>query len=123
MKFGLLYEIALPRQVEATGKTEYDAYWEAIQQIKLAEELGFDSVWGVEHHFLEDLARCSSPEVFLAAVAQHTTRRRCGMSRSGSFRDGTLTHEEILESLRLFAEKVMPNFVSRDAPRPVGSAG
>ncbi len=78
MKFGLLYEIALPRQVEATGKTEYDAYWEAIEQIKLAEDLGFHSVWAVEHHFLEDLARCSAPEVFLAAVAQHTTRMRIG---------------------------------------------
>ena len=78
MKFGLLYEIALPRQVEATGKTEYDAYWEAIEQIKLAEDLGFDSGWAVEHHFLEDLARCSSPEVFLAAVAQHTERLRIG---------------------------------------------
>ncbi len=78
MKFGLLYEIALPRQVEATGKTEYDAYWEAIEQIKVAEELGFDSIWAVEHHFLEDLARCSSPEVFLSAVAQHTTLMRIG---------------------------------------------
>jgi hypothetical protein len=34
MNFGLLYEIALPCQVEATGKTEYDAYWEAMEQIK-----------------------------------------------------------------------------------------
>jgi alkanesulfonate monooxygenase SsuD/methylene tetrahydromethanopterin reductase-like flavin-dependent oxidoreductase (luciferase family) len=78
MKFGVLYEIALPRQVEAGGKTEYDAYWEAIEQIKLAEELGFHSVWAVEHHFLEDLARCSSPEVFLSAVAQHTEHIRIG---------------------------------------------
>jgi alkanesulfonate monooxygenase SsuD/methylene tetrahydromethanopterin reductase-like flavin-dependent oxidoreductase (luciferase family) len=78
MKFGLLYEIALPRQVEATGKTEYDTYWEAIGQSKFAEALGFDSVWAVEHHFLEDLARCSAPEVFLSAVAQHTTRMRIG---------------------------------------------
>ncbi len=78
MKFGLLYEIALPRQVAATGKTESDAYWEAIEQIKFAEALGFDSVWAVEHHFLEDLARCSAPEVFLAAVAQHTSRMRIG---------------------------------------------
>jgi alkanesulfonate monooxygenase SsuD/methylene tetrahydromethanopterin reductase-like flavin-dependent oxidoreductase (luciferase family) len=78
MKFGLIYEIALPRQLEAGGKTEYDAYWEAIEQIKLAEELGFHSVWAVEHHFLQDLARCSAPEVFLAAVAQHTRRVRIG---------------------------------------------
>ncbi|MCP4908872.1 MAG: LLM class flavin-dependent oxidoreductase [bacterium] len=78
MKFGLIYEISLPRQLEAEGKTESDAFWEAIEQIRLAEALGFDSVWAVEHHFLEDLARCSSPEVFLAAVAQHTIRMRIG---------------------------------------------
>ncbi len=38
MKFGLLYEIALPRQVEDTGKTEYDAYWEAIEHLRLFAE-------------------------------------------------------------------------------------
>lgn len=40
MKFGLLYEIALPRQVEATGKSESDVYFEALEQIRFAEELG-----------------------------------------------------------------------------------
>jgi alkanesulfonate monooxygenase SsuD/methylene tetrahydromethanopterin reductase-like flavin-dependent oxidoreductase (luciferase family) len=78
MKFGILYELALPLQKEAQGHTEFDTYWEAIEQIKLAEEIGFDYVWAVEHHFLDDLSRCSSPEVFLAAVAQHTSRIRIG---------------------------------------------
>ncbi len=78
MRFGLLYELALPISEEESGRTESDAYWEAVEQIVLAESVGFDYVWFVEHHFLEDLSRSSAPEVFLAAVAQHTTRIRIG---------------------------------------------
>jgi alkanesulfonate monooxygenase SsuD/methylene tetrahydromethanopterin reductase-like flavin-dependent oxidoreductase (luciferase family) len=78
MKFSLLYEIALPIDVAEGGKTEYEAYWEAVEQIKLAEEMGFDYVWVVEHHFLEDLSRSSAPEIFLSAVAQHTSKIRIG---------------------------------------------
>ena len=78
MKFGVLYEIALPRQVEAGGKTEYDAYWEAIEQIKLAEALGFHSVWAVEHHSLKWYAHMSAPEIFLTWVAARTSRIRIG---------------------------------------------
>jgi len=38
----------------------------ALEQVKLADELGFDYVWAVEHHFLEEYShcparRCSSP--------------------------------------------------------------
>src|SRR4029078_5840683 len=50
----------------------------AVEQCRLAEELGFDHVWAVEHHFLEEYSHCSSPEVFLAAVAAQTTRIRLG---------------------------------------------
>jgi alkanesulfonate monooxygenase SsuD/methylene tetrahydromethanopterin reductase-like flavin-dependent oxidoreductase (luciferase family) len=79
MRFSLLYEIALPIELEAQGKTESDAFWEAIEQIKYAEEMGFDGVWLVEHHFLEDLSRSSSNETFLAAIAQHTRTMRIGL--------------------------------------------
>lgn len=78
MRFGLLYELALPVSEEEKGRTESEAYWEAIEQIVLAEELGFDYVWLVEHHFLEDLSRSPAPEVFLAAVSQRTSRIRIG---------------------------------------------
>ena len=79
MRFSLLYEIALPIELEQAGKTESDAFWEAVEQIRYAEELGFDAVWLVEHHFLEDLSRSSASDVFLAAIAQHTSRIRIGM--------------------------------------------
>jgi len=78
VNFGLIYELALPIEVEAAGRTEREIYSEALQQVELAEEMGFDYVWAVEHHFLEDLSRSSSPEVFLAAAAQRTSRIRIG---------------------------------------------
>src|SRR5258708_5292165 len=73
MKFGLLYEMCTPR-----GRKESDLFWEAIEQAKVAEEAGFDCIWATEHHFLPDFASSSAPEVFLAAVAQHTSRIRIG---------------------------------------------
>jgi alkanesulfonate monooxygenase SsuD/methylene tetrahydromethanopterin reductase-like flavin-dependent oxidoreductase (luciferase family) len=78
MRFGLIYEIALPISEEAKGRTESDAYWETLEQVVRAEELGFEYAWFPEHHFLEDLSRSSVPEVFLAALAQHTRKIRLG---------------------------------------------
>ncbi len=78
MKFGLIYEIALPISEEAKGRTESEVYWETIEQVVRAEELGFEYAWFPEHHFLEDLSRSSVPEVFLAALAQHTKKIRMG---------------------------------------------
>jgi len=44
MRFSLLYEIALPIELEQQGKTESDDFWEAIEQISYAEEMGLDGV-------------------------------------------------------------------------------
>ena len=76
MKFGLLYEIAKVQPWDA--QSHRSAFTEAIEQIKLAEEVGFDYVWEVEHHFLGEFSLSSAPEVFLAAVSQHTSRIRIG---------------------------------------------
>src|SRR5216110_3438992 len=51
---------------------------DALEQIELADRLGFDSVWEVEHHFLEEYSHSSAPEVFLAAASQRTKRIRLG---------------------------------------------
>jgi alkanesulfonate monooxygenase SsuD/methylene tetrahydromethanopterin reductase-like flavin-dependent oxidoreductase (luciferase family) len=40
--------------------------------------VGFDYVWEVEHHFLEEYSHSSAPEVFLAAVSQRTENIRLG---------------------------------------------
>src|SRR5215468_177756 len=76
MKFGMLYEMETPRPWHALS--EYNTYWEALAQVELADRVGFDYIWEVEHHFLEEYAHSSAPEVFLAACAARTSRIRIG---------------------------------------------
>ena len=76
MKFGLLYEMETPRPWHALS--EYNTYWEALAQIELADRIGIDYVWEVEHHFLEEYSHSSAPEVFLAAAAARTQTIRLG---------------------------------------------
>jgi alkanesulfonate monooxygenase SsuD/methylene tetrahydromethanopterin reductase-like flavin-dependent oxidoreductase (luciferase family) len=75
MKFGLIYEICRP---DPDWVTEADTYRQALEQCVIAEEVGFDHVWAVEHHFLENYSLSAAPDVFLSAVAQRTERIRIG---------------------------------------------
>ncbi len=76
MKFGIFYELQMPRPWGPDG--EEKLVREALEQIELADRLGFDHVWEVEHHFLEEYSHSSAPEVFLAAASQRTKRIRLG---------------------------------------------
>jgi alkanesulfonate monooxygenase SsuD/methylene tetrahydromethanopterin reductase-like flavin-dependent oxidoreductase (luciferase family) len=76
VKFALLYEIEVPRPWTETSV--YDGFWEALEQVKVAEEVGFHTVWSVEHHFLDQFSVASAPEIWLSAVAQHTSTIRIG---------------------------------------------
>src|ERR1700739_5128541 len=76
MKFGLLYEMETPRPWHALS--EYNTYWEALAQIELADRVGIQYVWEVEHHFLEEYSHSPAPEVFLAACSQRTKNIRLG---------------------------------------------
>src|ERR1700704_5227714 len=76
MRFGIFYEHQLPRPW-AEGANE-KLLNDALDQIELAERFGFDYVWEVEHHFLEEYSHSSAPEVFLGAVSQRTSRIRLG---------------------------------------------
>ena len=76
MKFGMFYEIQVPRP--STPEAEHQRIREIIDQVVLAEEMGFEHVWFVEHHFLTEWAHCSANEVMLAAISQHTTSMRLG---------------------------------------------
>jgi alkanesulfonate monooxygenase SsuD/methylene tetrahydromethanopterin reductase-like flavin-dependent oxidoreductase (luciferase family) len=76
MRFGLFYEHQLPR---AEGQPdEATLLANALEQVELADRLGIDYVWEVEHHFLEEYSHSSAPEVFLAAASQRTSRIRLG---------------------------------------------
>jgi len=76
MKFGIFYEHQLPRPWGPDG--EHKLLKDALEQVELADKLGIDYVWEVEHHFLEEYSHSSAPEVFLAAASQRTTRIRLG---------------------------------------------
>ncbi len=76
MRFGIFYEHQLPRPWGPDD--EYILLRNALDQVDLADTLGFDFVWAVEHHFLEEYSHSSAPEVFLAAASQRTSRIRLG---------------------------------------------
>lgn len=76
MRFGIFYEHQLPKPW--TEDAEYRLYQEALQQVELADRLGFDYAWEVEHHFLDEYSHSSAPEVFLAACAARTDNIRLG---------------------------------------------
>src|ERR671926_1662526 len=76
MKFGIFYEHQLPRPW--AEDSEQQLINDALDQVELADKLGFDVVWEVEHHFLEEYSHSSAPEVFLAAASQRTKRIRLG---------------------------------------------
>src|SRR2546429_7646873 len=42
-----------------------DGFWQALEQVKVAEEVGFSHVFSVEHHFLDQFSVASAPEVWL----------------------------------------------------------
>src|SRR6476646_9982507 len=76
MQFGIFYEHQLPRPW--TDGAEQRLFQEALEQVELADRLGIDYAWEVEHHFLEEYSHSSAPEVFLAAASQRTRRIRLG---------------------------------------------
>ena len=76
MRFGVFYELQLPRPWNEGD--EHRLFNEALDQIVLADRLGFDFAWEVEHHFLDEYSHSSAPEVFLAAASSVTKHIRLG---------------------------------------------
>jgi alkanesulfonate monooxygenase SsuD/methylene tetrahydromethanopterin reductase-like flavin-dependent oxidoreductase (luciferase family) len=76
MKFGVFYEHQLPKPWGPGDEARL--FHQALEQVVLADRLGFDYAWEVEHHFLDEYSHSSAPEVFLAAAAALTTRIRLG---------------------------------------------
>jgi probable F420-dependent oxidoreductase len=74
MEFGLLYDFRNPRRWQ---RPPAELYAELLEQIVYAEQLGFDSVWITEHHFVED-GYTPSLLPIAAAIAARTSRIRIG---------------------------------------------
>lgn len=76
MKFDLFYELSLP---PFGHRSEAQLYTETLEELELADRLGFNSAWLVEHHFMQEYSHSSAPDLFLAAAAQRTNRLRLGL--------------------------------------------
>jgi alkanesulfonate monooxygenase SsuD/methylene tetrahydromethanopterin reductase-like flavin-dependent oxidoreductase (luciferase family) len=59
------------------ARPDHDVYRDDIRLADLAEPLGFDSVWGVEHHFT-DYTMCPDVLQFLSYMAGRTRRVQLG---------------------------------------------
>lgn len=76
MRFGVFYELQLPKPWGEGA--EHQLIQEAIEQVELADRIGIDYAWAVEHHFLDEYSHCSASDVFLTALAARTKRIRVG---------------------------------------------
>jgi alkanesulfonate monooxygenase SsuD/methylene tetrahydromethanopterin reductase-like flavin-dependent oxidoreductase (luciferase family) len=72
MKLGLAYEMQRP-MVDDHAVIE-----ETIEQCVLADKMGFDYLWFVEHHFLTGFSMSPCPEVIFGALSRLTKRIRLG---------------------------------------------
>jgi len=75
-KFDLLFELEVPRPW--TPGKERDRFHEALEQAVFAEQMGFSTIWLVEHHFLTEVAHSSAPDAMLGALTQRTAEIRLG---------------------------------------------
>ena len=72
MEFSLAYEMQRPTL------DDHAVIEETIEQCILADEMGFDAVWFVEHHFLTTFSSSPCPEVIFGALSRLTKRIRLG---------------------------------------------
>lgn len=71
MRFGFLTEGDTPR-----GTTHFHRYHELVEQVQVAERVGFDLFGASEQHFAIGGASTSSPEVLYAYMTALTSRMR-----------------------------------------------
>jgi alkanesulfonate monooxygenase SsuD/methylene tetrahydromethanopterin reductase-like flavin-dependent oxidoreductase (luciferase family) len=72
MKFGLAFEMQRPTT------DQHAIIEETLEQCILADEMGWDYVWFVEHHFLTGFSMSPAPEVIFGALSRLTKRIRLG---------------------------------------------
>ena len=76
MQFGLLFEAQRP--YEGTAIDWNSLYKETLAQCELADQVGFDNVWFVEHHFLTGFSGSPSQDALFGALSRITKNIRIG---------------------------------------------
>src|SRR3954447_8437893 len=76
MRFGIFYEHQMPRPWEEGAHEKL--LRDALEQVEIADRAGFDYVWEVEHHFLEEYSHSSASDGWLGGASQRPQRNRLG---------------------------------------------
>lgn len=71
MKFSIIYEAQM---ADPSPASEVRCFNDMVEEVLLAEQMGFDTIWAVEHTALTQYSHMSAPETFLAFIAGKTTR-------------------------------------------------
>ena len=78
MDIGMFYQVQVPKPWNSTS--DADRHWDMMEQVALADELGFESIWMADHQFRTEWSHSSAPDVSLAAISQRTSRIRLGIA-------------------------------------------
>jgi len=83
MDLGLLYEFNVPQPWAGEHPwgqrmAERQVYRDCIEQIVLADRVGFETVWCVEHHFRENRSHMPCNDIVLGALSQITKNIKLG---------------------------------------------
>jgi alkanesulfonate monooxygenase SsuD/methylene tetrahydromethanopterin reductase-like flavin-dependent oxidoreductase (luciferase family) len=95
----------LQRAQDWSPAAEASVIWNAIEQAKLADELGYGAWWSVEHHGADEFSQASTPEMFLTALALATKRLKIGHS-------GVLTPYKINHPVRVAERAAFLDIIS-----------
>ncbi|WP_460352180.1 LLM class flavin-dependent oxidoreductase [Actinoallomurus acanthiterrae] len=74
--------VSVGYELEVRGRTrevERRAFENVVDQVVLADRLGYDTAWFVEHHFTRGFSHSSAPDLVLAACSQRTERIHLGL--------------------------------------------
>ena len=75
MDLSIIYELETNDNSEEGVRGRYA---ECLEEVKLADTLGFKTVWFTEHHFLDRFSYSSAPDVWLSYLAANTKNIRLG---------------------------------------------
>lgn len=76
LRVGMGYELEVRGR---SRRVEQRSFGNVLEQVTLADQLGYDTAWFVEHHFTRGFSHSSAPDLVLAALSQVTTRIRLGL--------------------------------------------
>lgn len=74
--FGIFFEVAVRGR---TSAIEQEMFHNVLKQIDIADSLGYDAAWFVEHHFTRGFSHSSAPDLMLAAAARTTKNIKLGL--------------------------------------------